>query len=114
MDSVVGTLKNRIFRDVMSEKRFIQNAKDFSKYANTVVNGITSVCLPQNDLITKPDDIGEAPKIPETLSIHTVVQGFNEDGILFLSFAIYPTAVSRSLHSIIKRKMILMFVAMNY
>ena len=113
MDGVVGTLKNRIFRDVMSQKCFIQNAKEFSKYANTVVNGITSVYLPQNDLLTKPGDIGEAPKIPETLSIHKVVQGFNEDGINYLSFTIYPTAMSRSLHSIIKRKMILIFVAMN-
>ena len=32
---------------------------------------------------------------------------------IFLRFTIYPTTVSRSLHSIIERKMILRFVAMN-
>ena len=86
MNGVGGTLKNIIFRDVMSEKCFIQNAEEFSNYANTVVNGITSVYLPQNNVLTEPDDIEEAPKIPETLSIHKVVRGFNEDGICYFKF----------------------------
>ena len=86
MDGVGGTLKNRIFRDVMSEKCFIQNTEEFSNYRKTVVNGITSVFLPQNDLFTEPDKIEEAPKMPETLSIHEVVLGFNEDGIYFFTF----------------------------
>ena len=70
MDGVGGTLKSRIFRDVMSEKCFIQNTEEFYNYANTVINGVTSVYLPQNDLITEPDHIEEAPKIPETKRFH--------------------------------------------
>ena len=86
IDGVGGTLKNIIFRDVMSGKCFIQNAEEFSNYANTVANGITSAYLPQNDLLTELDNIEEAPKIPEALSIHKVVRGFNEDGICYFKF----------------------------
>ena len=91
MNGVGGTLKNIIFRDVMSEKCFIQNAEEFSNYANTVINGITSVYLPQNDLLTEPDNIEEAPKIPETLSIHKVVRGFNKNGICYFKFYFLPS-----------------------
>ena len=113
MDDVGGTLKNRIFRNMISEKCFIQNAEEFFNYANTVVKGITSAYLPKNDLLTEPDDIEEAPKILETLSIHKVVRDSMKMVFFTLSFTIYPTTVSRSLHSIIERKMILRFVVMN-
>ena len=44
----------------------IKSAEEFSNYANKVVNGITSLYLPEADLLKEPDDIEEGPKIPET------------------------------------------------
>ena len=34
----------------------------------------------------EPDNIENAPKIPETLSIHKVTRSFNEDNICFIDF----------------------------
>ena len=42
--------------------------------------------LPIYELLTEPDNIENAPKIPETLSIHKVTRSFNEDNICFLDF----------------------------
>ena len=64
----------------------LKNVEELSNYASTVVNGIFSVYLPQNDLLTELDDSEEALKIPETLSIHKVVRGFNEHGICHFKF----------------------------
>ena len=36
------------------------------------------------ELLTEPDNIENAPKIPETLSIHKVTRVFNEDNICFI------------------------------
>ena len=98
----------------MSEKCFNQNVEEFSNYANTVVNGITSVYLPQNDLLTEPDDIEEAPKIPETLSIHKVVQGLNEDGICYFKFYFLSKDSEPFFTQYYRKEDILRFVAMNY
>ena len=55
----------------MSNKCVIKSVEEFSNYTSKVVNGITSLCLPEPDLLMEPDDIEEAPKIPETLPIHS-------------------------------------------
>ena len=70
-NGVGGTIKNRVYRDMMSHKRVIKSAEEFSNYANTVENRITSLYYPEPDLLMEPDDTEEAPKIPETLSIHS-------------------------------------------
>ena len=40
--------------------------------------------LPIYELLTEPDNIENAPKIRETLSIHKVTRSFNEDNICFI------------------------------
>ena len=42
--------------------------------------------MPINELLTEPDNNENAPKIPETLSIHKVTKSFNEDNICFIDF----------------------------
>ena len=84
MVGVGGTIKNRVYRDVMSNKCVIKSAEEFSNYANKVVNGITSLYLPEADLLTEPDDIEKAPKIPETLSINMLGRNFNKDSICLI------------------------------
>ena len=86
MDGIGGTIKNKVFRDVMSNKCLIKNAKDFAEYANKTINGITSIYIPINGLLTEPDNIDNASKIPETLSIHKVTRSFNEDNICVIDF----------------------------
>ena len=85
MDGIGGTIKNKVYRDVMSKKYLITNAKDFAEYANKTINGTTSICMPVNELLTEPDNIENVPKVSETLSIHKVTS-FNEDSICFIDF----------------------------
>ena len=86
MDGIGGTMKNKVYRDAMSNKCLIKNAKDFAEYANKTINGIASIYVPINELLTEPDNIENAPKIPETLSIHKVTRSSNEDNICFIDF----------------------------
>ena len=85
-DDVGGSIRNRIYRYAMSYKCVIKSPNEFSNYANKVVNGITSLYLPEDDLLTKVDHIEEVLKIPETLSIHMLVRNFNEDSICSIQF----------------------------
>ena len=80
-----GTVKNKVSRDSVSNKYMIKNAKDFAEYANKTINGITSIYMPVYELLTEPDNIENAPKIPETLSIHKVARSFNEDKFVLLT-----------------------------
>ena len=43
MDGVGGTIKNRVYRDVMSNKCMIKNGEEFTIYTNKVVDGITCI-----------------------------------------------------------------------
>ena len=85
-DDVGGSIRNRIYRYAMSYKCVTKSPNEFSNYANKVVNGITSLYLPEDDLLTKVDHIEEVLKIPETLSIHMLVRNFNEDSICSIQF----------------------------
>ena len=58
----------------MSNKYMIKNAKDFGDYANKTISGITSIYMPMYELLTEPDNIENALKILETLSIHKVTK----------------------------------------
>ena len=84
MDGVGGTVKNRVYRDVIANKCVIKGAEEFSNYANKVVHGIISLYLPEADLLTELNDIEEAPKILEMLSIHMLVRTFNKDSIFLI------------------------------
>ena len=94
MDGIGGTIKNLVFRDVKSEKVNIENAEHFATYVNRILNGITSVYMPLDDVLNEPDDTGNAPKIVGTLEIHKIVRSFNEDGICKLQF--FQTAVDEA------------------
>ena len=80
-----GTIKNKVYRDAMSNKYMIKNAKDFAEYTNKTISSITSIYMPMYELLTEPDNIENAPKIPETLSIHKMTRSFNED-VCFIDF----------------------------
>ena len=41
----------------------INDAKDFAKYANKIFNGISCICLAENEIMAEPQDIETSPKI---------------------------------------------------
>ena len=86
MDGVRGTIKNKVFRDVKSEKTQITDAESSAKYADNTINGIKPLYLPECDVFKEPDDIGDAPKIAGTLEVHKIVREFNDDDVCKLKF----------------------------
>ena len=46
MDGIGGTIKNKVYHDVISNKCLSKNAKDFAEYANKTINGISSIYMP--------------------------------------------------------------------
>ena len=86
MDGIGGTIKNKVYRDVMFNKCLIKNAKDFAEYANKTNSGITSIYMLIYELLTEPDNMENSPKTLETLPIHKVTRSFNEDNIRFIDF----------------------------
>ena len=52
----------------------INDAKDFAEYANKIFNGISCICLAENEIMAEPQDIETSPKIPRTLKVHKVLR----------------------------------------
>ena len=52
MGNIDGTIKNKVYRNVMPNKCLVKNAKDFAEYANKTINSITSIYMPTNKLLT--------------------------------------------------------------
>ena len=86
MDSVGGTIKNQVFQEVKSGILTVSTPKEFSDAAQQLVPCITSVYLPLSKILEEPDDINEAPKIPETLQIHKIKRGYNLQGVSLMEF----------------------------
>ena len=63
MDGIGRTLKNCVYRDVMSGKYVIDNPKLFAEKS---IESITSLYLPADEVLIEPDDIEESLKIKET------------------------------------------------
>ena len=72
MDGIGGTIKHRVFRDVKSEKVSIQIAEHFASYADLILNGITSLYMPLEEILTKPESVSKAPKIPGILEVRKI------------------------------------------
>ena len=86
MDGIGGTLKNSIYRDVMSGKCVIETPKQFAEYAEKSIKGLTSLYLPANEVMTEPDGTDLAPKIPETLQVHMLKRLFNDQKVPYIEF----------------------------
>ena len=86
MDVIGGTLKNFVYRDVMSGKCVIDMPKQFAEHADKAVKGITSLHLPAEDVLIEPDDIEACPRIQETLKIHMIKWFFDQQNVSYLQF----------------------------
>ena len=76
MKGIGGTLKNSVYRDVISEKCVIDTPTQFVQYAERSVKGITSLYLPTEEVLKELEDIENSPKITDTLQIHMVKRYF--------------------------------------
>ena len=86
MDGIGRTIKNCVYRDVMSGKCVIDTPKEFAEHAEKVVKGITSLYLPAEDVLVEPDDIEVSPRIHETLQVHMVKRRFDQRNFHYLEF----------------------------
>ena len=86
MDGISGTLKNSVYRDVMSGKYVIDTPKPFAEHADKAVKGITSLYLPAEDALIEPDDIEAFPKTKDTLHIHMIKRLFDKQNVPYLQF----------------------------
>ena len=92
MDSVGGTIKRRIFRDVKSSKVSIANAEHFAAHADAILNGIKSLYMPIDEVLEEPEDIEKSSlRIDGTLEAHKIARSFSTDGVCKLKF--FKTAV---------------------
>ena len=89
MDGIGGTIKNRIFWDVKSEKVNIRDAKYFSSYANLILKGITSLYMPSEEVLAEPENVSKIPKIPGALELYKISKSFNSDGVCKQDFFWY-------------------------
>ena len=87
MDSIRMTLKNCVYRDIMSGKCVTDNTKQFAKHADKSIKGIASLYLTTEEVLIKPDDTEESPKIKETLQIHMTKHFFDQWKVAYLQFA---------------------------
>ena len=77
MDGIWGTVKNTIFRKVLSGEVVIGSQEEFARYAN-------QIC--QAEIPDKPEDVQYWSSIPDTLKIHRVVCGLSKYKIPYLKF----------------------------
>ena len=76
MDGNGGTLKNYIYRDVMSEKCVIDTPQQFSDHSDKTITGITSLYLAEEEVLVEPEGIEKAPRIKDTQQVHMVIRLF--------------------------------------
>ena len=79
VDEVGRTIKNVIFWKVQSGQIVVHTPR-FSDAALKCVSSIITVNLPRSDEIVEPENIHQAPSIPETLSIQKFVRQINDRG----------------------------------
>ena len=73
MDGVGGTIKNKVFREVKSDRLTIRSPEDFSSATERLVSQKVSIYLPINEMIEESLYVKDAPKITDTLKIHKAV-----------------------------------------
>ena len=63
MDGIAGTMKNMVFKKVLSASTVINTPKEFAEFTNTV-STISCLYLPNEDLLQEPDYVKDCTPIP--------------------------------------------------
>ena len=72
-----STIKNMVFKKVLSGSTVIDTPKEFAEFANTVS---TTFCLymPNEDLLQEPDHVKDCTPTPKT---HKIVRSYTSKGV---------------------------------
>ena len=87
MDGIGGTVKNTIFRNVLSGEVVIGSPEEFARYANQICEA---------EIPDTPEDVQYSSSIPDTLKIQRVVCGLSKYKIPYLKF--YYTSTDSEPH----------------
>ena len=68
------------------KKRIINGAKDFTEYANKIINGTSCLYLTENETIAESQDINTSWKIPKRLKVYKVLRNYNKDNVYQMEF----------------------------
>ena len=74
MDGIDSTIKNAVFRQVMSDQIMIKSAENFCKAANQFSPSVTKLFQKSDVIHSEPSDIEVAPIIPRTPKIHNLTR----------------------------------------
>ena len=85
MDGTGGTVKNTVFRKVLSGEVVIGSPEGFARYANQICQ-VDSLYLPTAEIPDKPEDVQYSSSMPDTLKTHRVVCGLSKNKIPYLKF----------------------------
>lgn len=85
MDGLGGTVKNVIYRKVMSNMVTINNPKEFASSIEKFLPTIATVYLPSSNIQDEPEGTAEAPSIKGTLKIR-VIKRVIQEGVIHLQF----------------------------
>lgn len=85
MDGIGGTVKNKVFRKVLSRDLVIDSASQFASVANDITN-VESLYLGSENVLDEPEDIDSVSAIPETLKTHKVVRKKSRNGVFYNEF----------------------------
>ena len=85
MDRIGGTVKNTVYRRVMSGDIVINHPKEFGTFANDITK-VESLYLPSDEVMKEPEEVKNAKKIPNTLQIHKLVREKSNQGVFCNKF----------------------------
>ena len=85
MDGIGGTVKNIIFRKVLSGEVVIGSPEEFARYSNQICQ-VDSLYLPTAKILDVPEDVQYSFSVPDTLKTHRVIRGLSKHKIPYLKF----------------------------
>ena len=86
MDGVGGTIKNQVYKELKSGRLVIDTPQEFAMAAQTLVPTITTIYLPESEMLQELNATENVPVVPETLQIHKVARKFNSQAVACIEF----------------------------
>ena len=86
MDGIGGTVKNLVYRRVLSGDVVINTPKEFTNFADQITS-VDCLFLENTELLKEPEEVTKAPPIPSTLKIHKVQRVANDQTHFPTSFS---------------------------
>ena len=71
MDRIGGTVKNQVYRRVLSGDLLINTPREFAEFANQV-SSVDCLFVDKSEFIQEPEKVSKATPIPSTLKFHKV------------------------------------------